>query len=479
MLVLGAVCAVSVAIYLLASSWYFRIGFPLDDSWIHQTYARNLALNQEWAFLPGQPSGGSTSPLWTVLLSIGFLLGLSPYVWTFLLGWILLWGLALLGETALRRWNTAYRPSLPWAGILLAMEWHLVWAAVSGMETILQALIITAVLVMVASRSKRYLIQGLLVGLSVWIRPDGITLLGPVLLGAVVQAPRDVRQWLKALLQILFGFMVIFGFYLLFNLAVAGTAWPNTFYAKQAEYSSYLALPFLERVGQQCLQPVVGVGLVLVPGLISHIVRTIRKKDWGSLLGIVWVCGFLVLYAWRLPVVYQHGRYGMPVLPIFLLIGFAGLYRLFERNVFSRFLTRSWWILTGLILVGFLGRGALAFAQDVSYIESEMVDTAKWVSVSIPPDDLVAAHDIGALGYFGGHELVDLAGLINPEIVPIIRDEAGLTRRLDELGVAYLVVFPDWYETLTDGLRLVHSTQAVFAPTQGGTNLNVYRWPGP
>ncbi len=50
---LALLTALSVTGYLLASAMLYRLGFPLDDAWIHQTYARNLALHGEWAFLPG------------------------------------------------------------------------------------------------------------------------------------------------------------------------------------------------------------------------------------------------------------------------------------------------------------------------------------------------------------------------------------------------------------------------------------------
>ena len=36
---------------------------------------------------------------------------------------------------------------------------------------------------------------------------------------------------------------------------------------------------------------------------------------------------------------------------------------------------------------------------------------------------IVAAHDIGALGYLDDHQLVDLAGLITPEVIPFMLDE--------------------------------------------------------
>ena len=74
----AAMIVLVVLLYLVASASRLRLGFPLDDAWIHQTYARNLATRGEWSFIAGQPSGGSTAPLWTMVLSLGHWLRLSP-----------------------------------------------------------------------------------------------------------------------------------------------------------------------------------------------------------------------------------------------------------------------------------------------------------------------------------------------------------------------------------------------------------------
>ena len=69
-LTLLVVAAGLVGLYV----WRAGGGFPLDDSWIHQSYGRNLGLRGEWALIPGQPSAASTAPLYTILLSIGYVL---------------------------------------------------------------------------------------------------------------------------------------------------------------------------------------------------------------------------------------------------------------------------------------------------------------------------------------------------------------------------------------------------------------------
>jgi len=474
-LVLALAVSVSIFAYLLASRLTYRIGFPLDDAWIHQTYARNLALRGEWAFIPGQPSGGSTSPLWSLLLAIGYLLGLAPYAWTFLLGALTLWALAILGEWLVRSRLPEYRPRLPWVGMALAAEWHLVWAAASGMETLLQALLVTLVLGLLMNGTRRYLALGLLAGLDVWVRPDGLTLLAPIGL-VILLCERSCTARLSQLLKLALGFGALFAPYLLFNLRFAHTPWPTTFYAKQAEYSILLDQPLWQRLANQGVLPLVGVGAVLLPGVVGLAWLFVRNRSWNGLAGMGWLLGYLTIYAVRLPVTYQHGRYAMPAMPIFFLWGLIGLFSWRPPAWLRRFgeiLPIAWRASSALILLMFLAAGARSYGQDVAVIESEMVATA---ASHLPPGALVAAHDIGALGYFGGHAVIDLAGLISPDVIPFIRNESRLAAYLDRSGAGYLITFPGWYPALVRRGALIFTTQAPFAPQLGGENMAIYRW---
>ena len=88
----------------------------------------------------------------------------------------------------------------------------------------------------------------------------------------------------------------------------------------------------------------------------------------------------------------------------------------------------------------------------------------------------VAAHDIGAIGYFASRELVDLAGLVSPDVIPFIREESALATYLDEAGAEYLITFPSWYPELTAGRQPLFVTGAPYSPAAGGENMTVYAW---
>jgi hypothetical protein len=193
-----------------------------------------------------------------------------------------------------------------------------------------------------------------------------------------------------------------------------------------------------------------------------------------------WGVSVVAIYALRLPVTYQHGRYLMPVIPAALLLGGMGTFlwlRPSSAQRLRRVLSRAW--LAGYVVLGlvFLAMGARSYSADTRFIETEMVATARWLDVHTPPEALIAAHDIGAIGYFSRRPLLDLAGLVSPEVIPFLRDEPRLLNYILERRAAYLVTFPSWYPQMTKDARLlpVFRTDAPWAPVLGGENMVVYR----
>lgn len=474
---LAAISAISIGAYLLICSMKFRVGFPLDDSYIHQTYARNLGWYGEWSFLRGQPSAGSTSPLWTVILSIGYLLRIPHLVWAFLCGWVLLTVTAGLGEMIFRQLCRQDSIRFPWVGALLALEWHLVWAAGSGMETLLFGLLILVIMAWLSEEGGNSLWIGGILGLSIWVRPDGLTLIAPVVLLIIWQN----RNW-KLIIE---GGKTLLGFiagaipYILVNRMLAGTWFPNTFYAKQAEYAILQQIPVFQRYWNEFSLPMIGAGALLFPGVTWMAVEAVKKRKWGLILGLIWWVGYVGLYALRLPVTYQHGRYMMPLMPIFFVWGAYGTSRIlhpFSPVMVIRVLSRVWQFSIVGVLLGFWVIGGIRYADDVAIIESEMVVTAQWIVQNTPSQALVAAHDIGAMGYYSERRLVDLAGLITPDVIPFLRDETRLQEYLDAKHVDYLVAIPEWYPGLTLVGKKIYTSPWSYSTQAGGDKVVVYIW---
>lgn len=482
-LALGLLAALSLSAYLIVGGR----GFSLDDAWIHQAYARTLAARGQWGLAPGQPSAGATSVLWVLLLAPGAALGLAPFAWTWLLGWLALWALGVLAAAVVAALAPRQAAAAAWVGALLILEFHMVWAAASGMETALfAALCLAAMLASLRPRSLRqWFAVGALVGAAVLVRPDGLTLLGPLALAAWLDAHKDRAKHVAALLL---GWLVLFAPYLLFNRVTSGQWWPNTFYAKQAEYAELLARPLLARLAEQWSQPLIGAGLLLLPGFVFALQAAWRRRELHTLAWAAWAFGFLAVFALRLPVIYQHGRYAMPVLPIYFAIASVGLLGwalpareqtgsksrpLFQQgSAFHRRVSFAWAASLGLTALAFYALGAQAHRRDVAFIDSQMVATAEWLAANTPVGATLAAHDIGALGYFAQRPLIDLAGLVSPEVIPFIRNEARIADYLYAEGAQYLVAFPDWYPQLSCQAELLFQAPEI----EGAPGMAVYRW---
>jgi hypothetical protein len=360
-------------------------------------------------------------------------------------------------------------------------------------------------------------------GLLVWARPEGIVLLGLVLGAATIEALGPVDNsygtgrhsfgfW-RALLTMGLGVLALLAPYVLLNLLLWGRPLPTTFYAKHAEYQTLLSQPLWRRLGDVAWPPLVGAQVLLVPGFLVEITTSVRRairfarrkggqvdqaqgaqrggrattirpsSDVDVLLPIAWWVAYHLVYALRLPVGYQHGRYLMPTIPFLLLYGIAGTVR-WVRRIKSgaglsvlRTLERAFVLSVCCLFVAFLVLGGRTYALDVCIIQEEMVDVALWLRANTPPATLIAAHDIGAVGYFAERPLLDLAGLITPKVISFVRNEEQLLDYLLAQGAEYVVAFPTWYPHMVDDDRLVliYQSDGVVSRETVGDNMAVYR----
>ena len=323
---------------------------------------------------------------------------------------------------------------------------------------------------------------GLLAGVSVWIRPDGITLLGPIFF-VLFLSTETWRYKITNLAKGLVFFLLPFIPYLLFNHILSGSWWPNTFYAKQAEYAILTQTPsgptadFLVWPADDRRRHLI-TSRFFCGSLVRLEVKELGGNRSRALVGWLY---FLICSA---PACYLPARAlpdaGMPVYFVVSIMGIRYILRTISEHKMAYWrVSRAWTMVIVGVWLAFYAIGAYSYGQDVAIIDSEMVTTAKWVAVNTPQQAKIAVHDIGAFGFFSQRNLVDLAGLISPEVIPFIRDERRLGEYLDEQGVDYLVTFPGWYPQLVLRGVPVYHTEGTFSPRAGGENMWVYRWRKP
>jgi hypothetical protein len=306
---------------------------------------------------------------------------------------------------------------------------------------------------------KSGLLLGVAGGLLTLTRPEGLLLVGLLGLFMLMGDPRRYFIWAVG---VGIGWLVITAPYVVWNYDLTGELLPSTANAKVAEYAPLRENFILQRYANMLLPVLVGAQFLALPGIVVGIWLTIRRarenrRHWLLLVPVVWAFVHLTVFVIRLPANYQHGRYVMPVIPPLLLYAAGGMALFVVRYRYSavgRIASRTLALSTAAAFPAFVWLGGGAYANDVRIINTEMVETAQWVDENVPQDGLLAVHDIGALGYYAPREILDLAGLVSPEVVPIIRDHDALMTLICEQDARWLMVFPDQRPVPADDARL-------------------------
>jgi hypothetical protein len=451
-------------------------GFPLDDSWIHLHFARNIAEGHGFSYNPGVPVAGSTAPLWTVLLAAASALAGASLATAKVTGVIATMAAAIVTRRAAIAWGAGAGVALV-AAVALVWTGPVVWGALSGMEVSLAALLVAALLW--AHAQARAVLVALLAGLAALARPEAL-LLVPLLM---FSRPLSLAQRFRFLVVV----AIVLAPAVAFSVATVGAPIPATAAAKVegglvgwlAGVREPLATALLGRPGQffqawlrwmwttNWLLP-----LAVGAGVVGAFARHGRALGVPVLALVLHPLGMAVLAPYRDPA-FQEARYSLHLLPLAFVALAVTVGSLGGR---VRPILAAAYLALGLVL---LPAAAERYAWGVQNINAMQVHLGRWVAARLPKSARLALNDVGAIAFFSRREVIDLMGLVTPAIIPYRREgEHGVIRYVTETCPDYVIIFPDWFPELTGRYTLlapIYRVRLEKNEVAGGPEMVVYR----
>lgn len=412
----------------LAAAWLVAVGgWAHDDFFITYRYAQNLAEGRGLVFNPGERVFGTTAPgLALVLAGLHLVSGVSiPWLGSLVTGAALLVSAAVL----LREAGATGRRAEAAVGGTLLVGTSASWA-LQGAEG---HLVLAALLAAAHLAGRRPVLAGALVGGAVWLRPDA--LVGAGILGLLLGAERRRIPWrygAPAAAVVAAGVALAWTWF--------GEPLPATWAAKQAA---------VEGLGGGLAVS----GEAFWPAAWPHLLR--HAGPAAPLLLVLGVAGQWPLYASggraaRLLVLQAAGLalaypwlgvtfapwYAVPVLAA-LLYGAAhlagGAARAVAASLGRGRLAGGAAVLLAALLVGppavsiaRAGAGFFRSAGDPLHHRGYR-EAGLWLRAHTPPGTRIAFVEVGTLAYYADRPILDLFGLVSPEVVPHVRrgDLAG------------------------------------------------------
>ena len=480
------------------------LGFPLDDSWIHLQFARNLAQGHGLSYNPGELVTGSTAPLWTALLALLYLLPGGVILWTKVLGG----GLYLAGIDA--TWRLARQVDLGRglaalaAGLTLATSW-LVWSALSGMEVpLFVVLSLWGMLLHLRERGQpgKPPISAAVLAVAVLARPEGLLLLLFSLLDRCLTFDETLR-WRRPAPSNLLAAVALSACALagplLFYAWASGSLLPTTWAAKGGGELHDLLPDFryLANVLGLFFRPQPWMTLLAGAGAVGLAARLGTPRDRG-LLPALWLFGLPLAYSVLTPapnkMLGNFGRYYFPLFPVLVILGTLGLEPAVvsvAARIRSRGVRTVLAAVAAVLIVAptlfVLVQGERLYVQNVANVQESHVALARWLAGRLPAEAVLAVNDIGAIKYHLPNRVVDLASIATPDIGREVRRKVAagvpwsdaLLAAVAERRPDYVAVFPSWFPGLARDPRFrpVYELSIPENITMGGDEIVVYETP--
>ncbi len=415
------------AALLTRLGFYFLTGYTADDAFITFRYAEQIALGNGFVYNLGERALGTTTPLFTLLLSI-FSLMRIPLVWGALAISLVASGLTALVlykfARALRFTHLAILPAALYIGFPRSIP-----AEISGMETAFFTLLVISAFYFQHRKLGIYALG--MATLASVTRPEGLGLLAMLLLYNLWQ---DRTAWLR----LIFTPLMILGPWLLFAWQYFGSVIPHSVTAKMALYSQFGTMAPTEAL-VHLLYLDSPFGWIMLALLLIGTWELNRSQNAGK-LELVWIVGIFLFFS--LSKTHLFHWYITPIYPVFLLFVAAGINAICERVRIAPSLAgrlgESGAVVAALALI------ALSFTQVDHYREIQQTtervhkEIGTYLFAQTEPDAIVAVEDIGYMGYYSKRIILDRDGLVSPIAVEYNRT-AHYLDLVSDTQPAYLV----------------------------------------
>jgi hypothetical protein len=406
----------------------------IDDAFITFRYARNLIDGVGFVYNPGERVMGTTTPFYTLLMAgLGGILGGSQADFP----WIALVVNALADcGTALLLWRLGRRFGSERAGAAAGLVWAVapfsVTFAIGGLETSLYVLLLTAVIFCYIE--KHLELAGFCAALALLTRVDALILAAPLGLDWLERTirARDRFNWKAAL-----AFLIPAGLWYGFAGFYFGNPFPHSVAAKLVAYRlepdsalirlvQHYATPFID---QNLLGAIgIGIGIILYPFLfLLGGVRAWREEP-RSLPWMVYPVLYFLAFALPNPLIFRW--YLTPPLPAYFLGIFLGLDRLINallranrsgapawRGIAASVLIIAWPLISTMSEWKVVpDNGPSRPAPDMAYIQLELLyrQAADIARPHLSQGSVLAAGDVGVLGFYTSSRILDTVGLNSP-----------------------------------------------------------------
>lgn len=468
-------------------------GVPLDDVWIHFRYAENFSAGHFFQYNPGESTPGSTSPLWVMILSIPFLFSsglILPYA-LFVTSLFFLYALLELFDLCLRLGMDLENSML--VTLLTLLCGRLLWSSLSGMEiTLFVMLSVLAVKnhVKEISGGKLMVSTGLLLGLASVTRPEAYLLAVIYYVCSVIFFRKSLKGNIAKLILSLGVYVILILPYPIFCYYTTGGFLPNTYHGQVTGFSLLPNFQFLVETGKMFVKDNLAVLLLWFGAIIYFIINVFKGKiDSKFILINLWVILLPAISSVIAPNWRHHGRYLIPLIPFINIVSVNLFQKICKYMSEGRFKRAGLYRKLGLAALLILSiNSAVAFAAvlgwNVENINDQQVNIGKWLNANLPDEKSFGMNDIGAITFVTKKYVVDMAGLVTPEVFKFqkmsYRDGSkALFKLLKEKGVNYLIIYPDWFDYImanyADSFTQVYSAKLEKNTICGGIEMFVYK----